>query len=106
WKSDARDLKLEDRTGRRERRPEPASEWDPQPPLPSARLVLVVLLGFVDGDASEIFGNFQQALITVIPLSADFAEEHRSLISPAELQKSNFAGVSAQPAGIFHIIAV
>src|ERR1700685_3809664 len=75
-------------------------------PVPSARLVLVVLVRFVDRDAAEIFGELQQALVAVVPFGAGLAEKHRSLIGPAELQESNFADVGAQPARIFYIVAV
>jgi hypothetical protein len=34
-------------------------------------------------------------LVAVVPLGADFAEKHRSLIGPTQLQKSHTADVSA-----------
>src|SRR5579885_3741451 len=69
-------------------------------------LVLFVLIGFVDSQAAEFIRDFQQVLVTLVPFGADFAEEHRSLIGPAELQISDFADVRAEPASVFHVIAV
>jgi hypothetical protein len=46
-------------------------------------LALVVLVRFVDGDAAEIFRHFQQVLVAVVPIGADFAQKHRSLVGPA-----------------------
>src|SRR5260370_11469934 len=100
------DSKLVGRAGRGEPRPRLAFELDRRPPVPSARLVLVVLVRFVDGDAAEILRHFQQALVAVVPFGADFAKKHRSLVGPAQLQKSNLTHVAAQPASIFHIVAV
>ena len=45
-------------------------------------------------------------LVAFVPLSTDFAEKHRPLIGPAQLQESDFADVGAKPASVFDIVPV
>src|SRR5438270_12395829 len=69
-------------------------------------LVFFVLIGLIHGEAAEFIGYFQQVLVALVPFGAHLAEKHRSLIRPAQLQVFYFAQVSAEPAGIVHIVAV
>ena len=47
------------------------------------RLVFFVLVRLVHREPAKFIGDFQQALIAVVPFRAQFAKEHRSLIRPA-----------------------
>src|SRR5438270_2135862 len=69
-------------------------------------LVFFVLIGLIHGEAAEFIGYFQQVLVALVPFGAHLAEKHRSLIRPAQLHVSYFAQVSAEPAGIVHIVSV
>ena len=71
-----------------------------------ARLVFFVLVRFVHGETAEFIRHFEQVLVSLVPFCADFAEEHRPLVGPSELEISNLADVGAEPACIFHIVAV
>src|SRR5271169_4672039 len=75
------------------------SQRDQWPPS-SVRLV-VVLVGFVDGQASEIIGHFENILITLVPWRRGFINHHDALLGKAELHKTGFADVGAQPTGVF-----
>src|SRR5579863_4806509 len=72
----------------------------------SRDLVFVVLVRLVHGKPSEFIGHFQQVLVALVPLRAHFAQEHRTLVRPTQLQISNFAHVGTQPARILYIVAV
>src|SRR5580704_17549281 len=83
--------------------------WRPSPHaffLYFFRLAFFVLIRFVHGQATELFRDVKQALVALIPLGAHFTKEHGTVISPAQLKMPYLAGVSAQPAGVFHIVAV
>ena len=40
------------------------------------KLVFFVLIGFVQGETAEFVRHFEQVLVAVVPLGADFTEEH------------------------------
>src|SRR5580693_8918590 len=85
------------------------SDWmgeSARPTCSFSTLAFFVLAGFVDGEAAEFVGDFEQVLVAFVPLRADFAEEHRALVGPSQLEKSYFAGVGAKPARIFHVLGV
>src|SRR6476659_865555 len=44
-----------------------------------------VLVGFVDGNAAEIFRQLQQALVVVIPVGGGLVNHHDALVGEAEL---------------------
>src|SRR5580704_2871854 len=69
-------------------------------------LIFFVLVGLIHGEAPELVGNLEEMLVTLVPLGADLAEEHRSLVGPAQLQESYSADVGTKPAGIFHVVPV
>ena len=77
------DSKSEDRADRGEPQPGSVLELGLRQPAPIAQLAFVILVRFVDGDAAEIFGDFEQALVALVPIGADFAQKHRSLVGPA-----------------------
>src|SRR5580765_7688129 len=57
---------------------------------PYIKLVFVVLVGLVHGEAAELVGDFEQVLIAVIPIGAELTEKHGSLVGPTQLQVSDF----------------
>src|SRR5450631_4875043 len=69
-------------------------------------LVFFVLVRLIQGEPAELVGDFEQMLVAVVPVGAHLAEKHRSLVGPAQLQKSYSTDMSAEPAGIFHVVAV
>src|SRR5437870_1430840 len=69
-------------------------------------LVLFVGAGFIDRDTTEIFGEFDQTLVTVVPLGAGFVEKHAALVGPSELHETSFADVGTQPAGVFQVLVI
>ena len=56
---------------------------------------LVRIVGLVNHDAAIFLGDVQQALVAVVPLGGNLAQEHRSLVRPAQLQKPGLADVGA-----------
>src|SRR6202046_4208903 len=91
----------------RSTRPGPLDCAGDRPPPASAQdLVFFVLVGLIQGQAAELVGDFEQVLVAFVPLRADFAEEHRPLVGPTQLQKSYAADMSTEPASVFHIVAV
>src|SRR5438105_5014405 len=74
-----------------------------QTPRKRLKLGFVVGPGVVNGEAAEIFGDFHQPLVMVIPLGGRFVEHHHALKSKTELNEAGLAEIGAQPAGIFEI---
>src|SRR5437868_2242575 len=72
--------------------------------LSEKRSVLVVLVGFIDGNAAEVVRKFDQALVALVPFGAGLVKHHRSLVGPAKLKEPGFAHVSTQPACIFQVV--
>src|SRR5205085_645997 len=66
----------------------------------------VVLIGLVDGDAAEIFGQLQQALVVVIPVGGCFIDHHSALVREAELDETGLANVGARPARLSGVEAI
>ena len=62
-------------------------------------LVFVVLIRLIHGEPAEFVGDLEKMLVAFVPLGAHFAQEHRTLVGPAQLQVSHFADVCALAAG-------
>src|SRR5438309_10749975 len=69
-------------------------------------LVLLVGAGVIDRDTTEIFGEVDQTLVTVVPLGAGFVEKHAALVGRSELHETSFAHIGTQPAGVFEVLVI
>src|SRR5215471_19762470 len=67
----------------------------PHKPATQSLSIFFVGAGFVDGDAAEILGQLDEALVAVVPFGAGLVEEHASLKGPAQLHEASLPRVGA-----------